>query len=1273
MSLKILQWNCRSLGNKLDLAEKCSEYDIVVLIETWLKPHQSFKLNKFTVFRFDRLGDKQHGGIAILVSEKLVSSQVKLNFNPVSLEYGAVEIGMENGELIIAACYRTPVDNNNITSQEIESLSASLKNFDQFLLLGDFNAHHGAWGSQYSCRNGRTLMENLDLDQFFLLNLNEPTHFYIHNSQLKYSNIDLSFCSMSLAMISDWRVGDDSWNSDHFPVEIFINCTSTEIKKKFSRYNFNKVKWPKFIESLLLSQNDISNLTFVNQNPIHRYQVFFELIKKKLDENLNIRNSTTSNKNHITNDKIKSKRKNNCWWNEECVRLVRIRTARFKSLKYRCDLDSFIEYKKLAAQTTRRLKEIKKESFRSFCQSINRLTPISAVWKKVKIFKNGLNRDQSSPGNKKFFEEAERLFKELCTPTLLQTSEFILNNYDFQCNESNEFLLSPISFEEMHFVIYSVKKNSAPGFDKISYELIKRLPESYLRVLMDIYNDCIFSGTLPLDWNKYLVSFIPKSSDRSKPRPIAMSSCFLKILEKIINNRLMYYVERNKLLSVTQLGFRKGKSSVDNLSIFVNFVQEAFFKGETVAAIFLDIKGAYNCVIPDLLLKDLASLNIPKEYMMFFKNLLIERILIPTNLNKEELEEVLVKLGLPQGSCLSPLLWAIYTRFIETCVDENVKILQFADDIVIFSKARFVNEMVLNLEREVNHLFRCLKAKNLLLAPEKCEFIVFSKEKIHTHQFSIKINGKELKPGNTVRFLGLYLDKQLNWSYQVKQIKERCLKALNIIKCLRGVHWGSDPVTLLMLYKSLIRSKMEYAGFLIAPCHSKLIESLQKVQNRALRLSLGCINSTPINVLHAEAKIPYLEFRFEYLGFRYILRNLSIRNSLVINSIERLSNTAETPVYEHKFEKSLLIKCFEQCWHHEGGIIQSEIFYKFTIPFFKQFIGLDCDIQSGKKILESDCPKLTFVEKFGSLGVDRHIDLYTDGSKIEKEGQLLETAVGCAVFSEKEFFSCSFRLPDLSSIFSAEAMAIIFALNKIEEYSQNILVQVDSFRIFSDSESTLKAVCSIQGLNYESPLICEIRCKILDLKEKGIEVELFWIPSHVGIQGNEQADKMAKVATEKISVINRDIPVSDLFRKFKSLCCGKNQSRLISEFEHKGIFYYERYFNTRNKPWFHDIYAHRRVISTINRIRSGHNSSKLNLFRYNIVDSPMCKCNLYEESIEHIFWQCDRYEVERGELMRRLRRLQLYGPFSIFPLVADINEEVVKILSDFILNCDFNI
>ena len=186
-----------------------------------------------------------------------------------------------SGNFLILACYRSPNNNNNLTALEIQNFNILVNNFNQYLLLGDFNAHHPFWGSAFSCVNGRTLVENLDIEKFFLLNSGDPTHFYSHDNNLKYSCIDLTFISMSLAMSTNWGVIDDPWGSDHFPIEIDINVCPKQIEKKNFRFNLKKVHWSNFLIYLLTSLQLFTNLNFLNWQPVDRYQFFVDHMIKR--------------------------------------------------------------------------------------------------------------------------------------------------------------------------------------------------------------------------------------------------------------------------------------------------------------------------------------------------------------------------------------------------------------------------------------------------------------------------------------------------------------------------------------------------------------------------------------------------------------------------------------------------------------------------------------------------------------------------------------------------------------------------------------------------------------------------------------------------------------------------------------------------------------------------------------------------------------------------------------------------------------------------------
>ena len=128
--------------------------------------------------------------------------------------------------------------------------------------------------------------------------------------------------------------------------------------------------------------------------------------------------------------------------------------------------------------------------------------------------------------------------------------------------------------------------------------------------------------------------------------------------------------------------------------------------------------------------------------------------------------------------------------------------------------------------------------------------------------------------------------------------------------------------------------------------------------------------------------------------------------------------------------------------------------------------------------------------------MDDHVHIYTDGSK---DGD----RTACAVVTPS--FEFSKRLPDRSSIFSAELQALVSALRycKINTSSK--------FAIFCDSKSVLQALST----KWDHPYVIIILEQLLYLYRKGKSVIFCWLPSHIGICGNEHADSSAKAALRK--------------------------------------------------------------------------------------------------------------------------------------------------------------
>ena len=148
----------------------------------------------------------------------------------------------------------------------------------------------------------------------------------------------------------------------------------------------------------------------------------------------------------------------------------------------------------------------------------------------------------------------------------------------------------------------------------------------------------------------------------------------------------------------------------------------------------------------------------------------------------------------------------------------------------------------------------------------------------------ISINENALKAVSHCKYLGMNLDSRLSWSKHVAEVKKKAFKALNILRALTAKHWGADPAFLTMFYKLLVRSKIEYDAVIFGSASKTQINSLEKVQNAALRCITGALKTSPIAALQAETGIPPLSYRFKSLAHNYIIRNISLTGDSIVSS-----------------------------------------------------------------------------------------------------------------------------------------------------------------------------------------------------------------------------------------------------------------------------------------------------------------------------------------------------------------------------------------------------
>ena len=237
-------------------------------------------------------------------------------------------------------------------------------------------------------------------------------------------------------------------------------------------------------------------------------------------------------------------------------------------------------------------------------------------------------------------------------------------------SQNNEIYNKDFNLDELVEAI-QLSHDSAMGPDEIHYQMLKHLPDTSLETLLNIFNYIWTTGKFPEDWTLATIIPIPKpGKDPAEPnnyRPIALTSCLCKTLERMINKRLTWFLESNNHISQFQSGFRSDRSTTDNLVRLETFIRDAFIKKEHVVAVFFDLEKAYDTTWRYGILKDIHKLGLRGRLPTFIENFLADRTMqvrVGSSLSDYYDQEQ----GVPQGGVLSTTLFSIKINDIVKCL-----------------------------------------------------------------------------------------------------------------------------------------------------------------------------------------------------------------------------------------------------------------------------------------------------------------------------------------------------------------------------------------------------------------------------------------------------------------------------------------------------------------------------------------------------------------------------------------------------------------------------
>ena len=784
------------------------------------------------------------------------------------------------------------------------------------------------------------------------------------------------------------------------------------------------------------------------------------------------------------------------WWTPECTTAKR--TMHAALTQYRNHLGSsslWINYKRERARFRLVLASARTASWQQYLSSITADTPSSAVWHKIHCL-----RKKPSPRSIVLLEqgsiisspaEVARIFCEYFAapsprPLLFRDRQEVAEAVPVVFSRDNSALYnSPLTYLELTTAL-SGSTSRSPGPDKIPYQFLKQLlPEHQLQLLK--FLNFVFNSGYPEQWREGEVLPIPKPqkapSQKSSFRPITLTNCLSKLYGKMITRRLQCHLESINFYNPTQSGFRAGHSTLDGLCRLENSARNAILLGHHFVAVFLDISKAFDSVWHHGLLMKLAGLGLAGNLAQTISSFLTNRR-IAVRVATTRSSHYDTTGGVPQGSVLSPTLFTIFINDMFDGIPECVQTSLYADDGALWVTAPTLDQALGHMQRALDVVVSWTHSWGLTLSTAKTQAMVFTNRRVLSPLLSL--DAQAVPFVSHTKYLGIIFDSRLTWRRHIAYVHARCLSDLNLLRVVAASRYGADFLSLRRLYIALTLPKLDYGSFLFAtaaPCH---LIRLARIQFAASRIIVGALRCTRTSLLEAEADLLPLHIRRQQLMLLYGSRIAAIPHHPVRAALLRFQ-----PHHVH-LQGNYLLSAVARLY---DGFQQTQIL-PLTIPTLPMSTRYSFSTLPVHDTLNTVQKSARNAPQWQSEFYNLHASCYKTRTMVFTDGSHSVRGSGCAVWSDH--FQLVARLPADASVFTAELYAIFMAL-------QFLKTSCGQFVIYTDS---LSAVTALQTLRRSSHyLLSRILTVFGDLPEGKVLLE--WVPSHMGIGGNEMADRLA--------------------------------------------------------------------------------------------------------------------------------------------------------------------
>lgn len=832
--LSLLHINIRSIRNKFDelsdyLTSLKHNFSIMGLTETWLTEDcaNMYNIRDYKLITANRK-NRSGGGVGMYIAERInyrLREDLSL-FNEGVLETLFIELKTNKKEtIVIGVLYRPPNSKLNEFEDELENLLSKINKENKlFYLMGDINIDMLKMNQVSSVDK---FMHQLFSSSFYPL-VTKPTRITDRSATLIDNILTNRLNGNDLRGILLTDI------SDHLPIftikrDVKIDKAPrvTQVSRHINAENIDKLM-------IDLSQEDWTDVA-QNNDPNESYNIFYNKLYNLYNKALPIKTNTSGvtkfqQKPWLTKGIQKSLKSKNMLYKKSVKRPSTENKSKYK--QYRNKLHHLIRiskkryYKEKFEQT--------KNNIRQTWSIINEIINKQKTRKNLpKAFRynNSEITDPLDIANQfnEYFANVGPTLAEKIAPSSIRFETFLERNH------YESFFIKPVTEDEVEKELLKIDPTKSTGIDDLSPRVIQQIAPLIKQPLTSIFNKSFTTGRIPENLKTSLVTPVYKNEDESlfsNYRPVAVLPCFSKILERIMYNRLISFIEKHNILYSKQFGFRKNHSTETAIIDLIAKLTDAIDKNKLTAGIFLDLSKAFDTVNHSILITKLQHYGIRGITLEWFKNYLTNRNQI-VKLNNTLSTKEKITCGVPQGSVLGPLLFLIYMNDIHKC-SEILSFILFADDTNVFFSDTNIKVLNHTLNDELKKVSKWLEANKLTLNIKKTQVILFkTKNKKTEEPLKIKINDKEIKQVDSTKFLGINIDSKLTWKQHIDYIQHKISKTTGIL--CKARHYVSLKV-LRTLYYALVYPYLHYGNVIWANTYQSRLETIRKLQKKIIRI-----------------------------------------------------------------------------------------------------------------------------------------------------------------------------------------------------------------------------------------------------------------------------------------------------------------------------------------------------------------------------------------------------------------------------------------------------